>query len=1142
MSLACALALVAAIVSAPVAAPPSRAVIGAPDPGAAILHVRVADYRTAGSVIAPLAGVTLGLFVDEPSATIDSNSGFAVPDAAHPLFFTCVSDADGDCVFQVPIRAGSAVAGADQVAPFANNTDPSRGVPQGTRLYVASLAAPAGYFANPFWQTGPLSPSTADPLIELRHVWQSPPLVADRSYISGTDWITDPGLQTAPAHANPNYTRRIASSGVVVFSRANVALPDRCGLNIALVVDVSSSVNGSQGQLVTAMNQFVDALRGTPSQIALVTFGTDSPGNGFGSNTPLMSVATTAEARAFRNLYDDDAAPPGSNRDWNDPTFSWPTNYTNWDRGFAATAAMNGDAATGDTHLDMVVFLTDGNPTVYGANPLTGGTPTDRSSGYTRFRELSNGLASANLVKLQDTRVLAVGVGAGINSPQARDNLRTVSGEVRFDGANIGVADYLQTVNYAEAGAALRNLVLDACAPSLSVIKRIVPDGGTVADAYLPGEAWTFDATTPDPEVDIDGTPADTSHGSGGVSFPIAFDPAAPPGFTGQIRVEEGVGSLPQSAYTPLPAETACVERSTGVDVPVDVVPDPAEPDTAFSVQIGLQQMVTCTVFNQAPPTVQPASVAVHKLWRIVSAIGVEMAPDGRQPFGLSATAALTGPGTGQFTPEQWSVERTGYNANPAAPIASRTVSIDETTTIDPLLPLCELTEDPLIRAGAPDPDVGLDEYDPLDPTTAHPLSPGLNEWTILNEVTCTSQLTLRKDVTNGPLDTPEGEDLWGLVADSPFNDPPWNVGVSGTTGVTAEVIPGALYQLAETPDLSEHFTQHYLQHDIRTQPLLYPQSSGSWNCRPQSDPIGDPSVGAEGAVIVPLGQHYECTAQNTTALLTVAKTVLPSGDPLAFTFRAQFIPPPIIPDPLVHDFQAGAAQSLVPGQRYQLTELDSPGYELVSMTCESAGEPFDPADFTLLFGAEAHCAAVNRYGDWTASKSSDPPDGTEVAPGDTIEYEVIASQILTGGESDGVVVTEDLAGVLDDATLVAGSISASAGTAVVVGTSIVWTLDGLTSREVLRFRVTVDPGAWNATLDNVLLRNGGVACETVAAQLDPSDADCDETHHPTAAPPDLPATGSALSPLVPVIGLLMVLVGVAVVASVALIRRTRRG
>jgi hypothetical protein len=407
--------LVASVLAISTAAggPVARADVPEAGDDEAVVQLFVGDTRGEPDEIDPIApGAVFGLFLSDPSASIRENDGFADITSPNPApLFTCESDADGDCVFTVPIRPG------------APGTD---GVAQGTRLWAAAISAPpgdVGYYANPFWQTAPLANTNQ---ASLRHVFQTPALVGGQEYLAGRDWISDPGLQTDPASTVPEYTKRIASGGVTPLSRFNNDLPDHCGLNVALIVDVSSSVGqaGAADDLIAAMDAFVDALHGTPSRVALFTFGTDSPAGGYDPNTGLRSVATTADATAFKNLY----------AGWDDRP--WPTNYTNWDRGFAAAAEVNQPTPDTPPQFDLGVFLTDGNPTVYGPDPLTTGprpVPIDPNSGYTRFRELGNGLASANLLKSQGTRIIAVGVGTGVSGAGSEYNLRTISGLDRYE-------------------------------------------------------------------------------------------------------------------------------------------------------------------------------------------------------------------------------------------------------------------------------------------------------------------------------------------------------------------------------------------------------------------------------------------------------------------------------------------------------------------------------------------------------------------------------------------------------------------------------------------------------------------------------------------------------------------------------------
>ena len=73
---------------------------------------------------------------------------------------------------------------------------------------------------------------------------------------------------------------------------------------------------------------------------------------------------------------------------------------TNWDRGIFQVQQST-------SQFDIAVVITDGNPTVYGN--------AEGPGNYTRFREVENGIFSANAVKAESTRMLAFGVGAGIS-------------------------------------------------------------------------------------------------------------------------------------------------------------------------------------------------------------------------------------------------------------------------------------------------------------------------------------------------------------------------------------------------------------------------------------------------------------------------------------------------------------------------------------------------------------------------------------------------------------------------------------------------------------------------------------------------------------------------------------------------------
>lgn len=176
--------------------------------------------------------------------------------------------------------------------------------------------------------------------------------------------------------------------------------PAQCGVNVALLVDLSTSVrqtSGAQTQVRNAAAGVVDALTGTPSQVAIHTFGTKSPApETANTNLGLTSVATSADAAPVRAKAQSLSTGPGDDGTW----------YTNWDDGLWKLQPMS-------SQLDAVIMITDGMPTRYGPNG-------DGSS--TRFIEMENAIASANALKApgkgrsgDGVSVIAVGAGAGIS-------------------------------------------------------------------------------------------------------------------------------------------------------------------------------------------------------------------------------------------------------------------------------------------------------------------------------------------------------------------------------------------------------------------------------------------------------------------------------------------------------------------------------------------------------------------------------------------------------------------------------------------------------------------------------------------------------------------------------------------------------
>ena len=558
---------------------PARAEVPPPDFETAIVTVKVGSDRTGVNGVEPLAGVVLALSLSETG-----------PDRV----LTCTSDADGDCSFAV------------------TGTGPGGGL-RDRRFWVRAVedagSLPAGWYGNPTLRTGSSSAAQTE---ATRYQFQTPPLKAGRTYRSGFDFMAGTGD-----------TNRTASGGIWQQSRTNPTLPSTCGLDVALILDLSGSVAGALPDLKQAAGTFTDALVGTPSRMSLFSFSDNSPASG-GDNFPsLTSVSTQAQADAFKAR-------------WN----GWTSGGgTNWDRGIAQAGAAT-DA------FDVAVMITDGNPTREDNPPAGPGS-------FNRFKETEAGIFSANQLKDQGSRLLVFGVGAGASGTTSALNLRALSGPTAYTAGNEDVADYFQTADYAAAGTALRNLALGNCAGSISVTKQLVPSGNTgndISGAEPAGEGWEFSASSTEVTVDAPTTRTTGDDGTGTVNFPLTFPGGVD---SGDVTVLE----TQQDGYvlvTPDDQNAVCRNLITGD--PVDVTNVNTDPDQpGFTVAVPNDDPIACDVYNRPP---QPeASIQVDKRW-VINGTAYD---NGEQPDGFQTELELSGPGDDPTSPQSWGAPREGY-------------------------------------------------------------------------------------------------------------------------------------------------------------------------------------------------------------------------------------------------------------------------------------------------------------------------------------------------------------------------------------------------------------------------------------------------------------------------------------------------
>lgn len=235
--------------------------------------------------------------------------------------------------------------------------------------------------------------------------------------------------------------------------------------------------------------------------------------------------------------------------------------YTNWDAGLWQIAASGID-------YDVVIVLTDGDPTRYGrptAVALPGGTGVT-----TRFLDVENGAFSANAMKATTDDLLPhpalLAVGINVSGAGSTANLRAISGPSEY-----------YTTDFASLGDVLDGLAHEQCLGSISVVKQVVPHGGTIGEAAGGGAGWEFTSTNP--------AETKTTDGSSAVSFE-----------TGASTTPTTITETEREHYLPLPQYTRCVNLVTGDEWPVTGVAA-----RTFTVAPDPDGIISCTVYNEGP-------------------------------------------------------------------------------------------------------------------------------------------------------------------------------------------------------------------------------------------------------------------------------------------------------------------------------------------------------------------------------------------------------------------------------------------------------------------------------------------------------------------------------------------------------------
>ena len=285
---------------------------------------------------------------------------------------------------------------------------------------------------------------------------------------------------------SPIFTQTFGSPCQVDVPNADLA--PGCGQDIILILDESGSIGSrNRNDVIQGARALVNAVKATGSRIALVEFSAsdsrfvDLPN--FAPGT-YVEVTDTTIANDFNVYLTTGSSPTGSPTDTT--TYS-PGGNTPWDEALIDAKAIHTGAPLNRGPADLVVLLTDGNPTTNDCS--LPGIEGDEQN-------LQCAVQAANDLKDETPapHMFVVAVGGNINVP----NIQMISGLDEFKSGNTAPqllkADFTQ-VPFSQLEALFRGIAFALCAPSVTVTKKVDPDGPDFPDVPAPAQDTPFTGT-----------------------------------------------------------------------------------------------------------------------------------------------------------------------------------------------------------------------------------------------------------------------------------------------------------------------------------------------------------------------------------------------------------------------------------------------------------------------------------------------------------------------------------------------------------------------------------------------------------------------------------------------------------------------
>lgn len=243
----------------------------------------------------------------------------------------------------------------------------------------------------------------------------------------------------------------------------NPPWPDSCELKVTLIVDHSNSIaradTANPSIMQNAAKNLVDTLAGKLAQVSIVSFWDTAQ-----TMIPLTPLDTPEDVAAVKTAIDFIQFFTTDDR-----------GSTNWEAAFKEASLTASITADPTKPADAIIILTDGEPTTYGypGDDLGEGGEVDQI-------DIDRGVEGANIVKGEDTHVIAVGIGGLFDQAQAEQNLQSISGPTPNE-------DYFLVADFSLLDATLQTIASRICAIRLEKTADpvLVDSGDPVTYSYL---------------------------------------------------------------------------------------------------------------------------------------------------------------------------------------------------------------------------------------------------------------------------------------------------------------------------------------------------------------------------------------------------------------------------------------------------------------------------------------------------------------------------------------------------------------------------------------------------------------------------------------------------------------------------------